>query len=235
MKNLFVKRIFIVTMFLISFLIIASPARAADSLYYPSQTPQTTVDPVKFDPPYTTVTVEVFPKLYAIPQGSAQTWTVVITYMVTAAGSGKVNSAQVRELELVWNNDLVSGYSITTPQGGDVIGPTPLPGNKWDIFVNLNSGYFAEGTAFVLTFHITTPDSLAPGTYHLVKTWHRSYGDFSGQESSSDYGIVIVFDVVPSKVIPEVPLGPIIATVSMIAAFGVFYGFKKQRLHFPKL
>jgi hypothetical protein len=38
----------------------------------------------------------------------------------------------------------------------------------------------------------------------------------------------------PPPQIPEVPLGPIIATVSMIAAFGVFYGFKKQKLHIPK-
>jgi hypothetical protein len=43
------------------------------------------------------------------------------------------------------------------------------------------------------------------------------------------------FNVVgPPNQVPEVPLGPIIATVSMIAAFGVFYGFKKQKLHIPK-
>jgi len=43
------------------------------------------------------------------------------------------------------------------------------------------------------------------------------------------------FNVIgPPNQVPEVPLGPIIATVSMIAAFGVFYGFKKQKLHVPK-
>jgi len=43
------------------------------------------------------------------------------------------------------------------------------------------------------------------------------------------------FNVIgPPNQVPEVPLGPIIATVSMIAAFGIFYGFKKQRLHIPK-
>jgi hypothetical protein len=43
------------------------------------------------------------------------------------------------------------------------------------------------------------------------------------------------FNVVGSNQVPEVPLGPIIATASMIAAFGAFYGCKKQKLHFPKL
>jgi hypothetical protein len=44
------------------------------------------------------------------------------------------------------------------------------------------------------------------------------------------------FNVIgPPNQVPEVPLGPIIATVSMIAAFGIFYGFKKQKLHIPKL
>ena len=216
------KHLFAVSALLFLFIFgLFSTAFAADSFYYPYQTPQTTFDPGKFIPPYTTITVEVFPKVNGIPQGTEQTWTVDVTYVVTAAGDGKVNSAQARELELIWDNNLDSGYSITTPQGGDVDGPTKLDGNKWDVFVNKDPGYFSEGVVFVLTFEITTPDSLAPGTYHLVKLWHRSFGDFSGQESSSNDSIVIIFEVGPEIVIPEYPLGTLLALTAAFGAVGV--------------
>jgi hypothetical protein len=224
----------IIVAFILLFVLSVSTAHAADSLYYPTQTPKTTFDPDKFPgAPYTTVTVEVLPKQDVIPQGSAQTWTVVVTYTVTAAGSGKVNSAQVRDLELKWDNDLDGGYSITNPQVGIVAGPTLLGGNKWDVFVDLASGYFIEGTVFVLTFHVTTPDSLTTGIYNLVKVFHRSYGNFDGQESSSDHGIVIVFEVGVNQVIPEVPLGPVAASILMVGAFGAYHGFKKLRPRIP--
>jgi hypothetical protein len=220
------KKLFAVSALLLLFMLgISSTANAADSLYYPSQTPQTTYDPLKFVSPYTTVTIDVSPKVNGIPQGTEQTWTVVVTYEVTAAGDGKVNSAQARELEIIWENNLDAGYSMTTPQGGTVVGPTELTGNKWDVFVNKASGYFGEGVVFVLTFEITTPDNLAPGTYHLVKLWHRSFGDFSGQESSSDNGIVIVFDVGPSNVVPEYPWAGLAA---LFSCFGALVVFKKR-------
>lgn len=220
------KKLFAVSALLLLFMLgLFSTATAADSLYYPSQTPQTTVDPAKFVSPYTTVTIEVSPKVNGVPQGTEQTWTVVVTYEVTAAGNGKVNSAQARELELSWDNNLDAGYSITTLQGGTLVGPTELTGNKWDVFVNKASGYFSEGKVFVLTFEITTPDNLTPGTYHLVKLFHRSFGDFSGQESSSDNGIVIVFEVGPSNVVPEYPLAGLAA---LFSCFGAFVIFKKR-------
>ena len=220
------KKLFAISALLLLFMLgLSSTAYAADSLYYPSQTPQTTFDPLKFVSPYTTVTIEVSPKVNGIPQGTEQTWTVVVTYEVTAAGNGKINSAQARELELNWDNNLDAGYSITTPQGGTVVGPTELNGHKWDVFVNKDSGYFGEGVVFVLTFEITTPDNLAPGTYHLVKLFHRSLGDFSGQESSSDNGIVIVFDVGPSNVVPEYPWAGLAA---LFSCFGAFVVFKKR-------
>jgi hypothetical protein len=36
--------------------------------------------------------------------------------------------------------------------------------------------------------------------------------------------------ITPPNQVPEVPLGPVIATTSMIAAFGVFYAFKRRAL-----
>ncbi len=225
------SRLLVVTILIVSFLIAAPLTQGADSYYYPSQTPQTTVDPTKFASPYTSVTVDVSPKLNVIPVGTEQTWTVVVTYMVTAAGSGKVNLAAVRELELSWDNNLDSGYSISTPQGGVIDGPTETPGNKWDVTVSKSSGYFNEGVVFVLTFEITTPDSLAPGIYTLVKTFHRAQGNFSGQESSSSYGIVIRFNVGPNHTVPEVPVGSLIAAASMIAACAGYFVIRRRPSH----
>ena len=37
----------------------------------------------------------------------------------------------------------------------------------------------------------------------------------------------------PPQVIPEVPLGPILATVTMIGAFGAYVGIRKRRIHIP--
>jgi hypothetical protein len=71
-----------------------------------------------------------------------------------------------------------------------------------------------------------------PASVHL---YFMAWGyKSSGQYTDSPYSHITDTFSPPTQQVPEVPLGPIIATVSMIAAFGVFYGFKKQRIHIPK-
>lgn len=225
MKKL--KKSAFVSLIVFILLLSSQTVLAVDIYVYPSETPTTTSDD-KFNLPYTNVTVNVEPKVDQIIQGSGQTWTITITYKVTVAGDGKVNKAGVRILQVIWDNTLPG--SLVNTQGDIVEGPTVVPGNKWDVNVSLSSGYFDEGTVFTLTFDMTVPPTLTPGQYELVKVFHRSQGSFSGQESTSDDAIIVVFDVIPTPRIPEIPGGTFSVLLVLIVSIAIISRHKKLNL-----
>lgn len=204
---------------------------ASDIYCYPTDTPKTTFHPTKFDPPYTTCTVDVTPKYYQIPPVEVD-WTVVVTYKVTESGAGHVNEAFLRMHEMKdWTHDLSGGCSISTPQGGTITGPTSSGGAnpKWDLTVKKETGYYSEGDVIILTFLITTPASLAYDTYTLTKIYHQSMGDYGGQESTSSHAIFVQFIVGNTFEIPEFPLGTLGMFVPLGLAFALAVAFKKYK------
>jgi hypothetical protein len=86
--------------------------------------------------------------------------------------------------------------------------------------VTLTNG-FAIGDKIELLATFTTSAKPA-GTYELVKKYHRSLGDYPGQESTSGYDIEVRFVVGRSYEAPEMGLSiPIMTSIAAIALIGI--------------
>lgn len=205
-------------------LVIQTGLAAAPTIWvYPVGTPVTTHDPAYH---YSELTVEVSPKYMTVKTGEVLKWIVNLEIKVLQAG--KIDHIEMwiwlkttkGRTEPDWFSNLLNETS--TEHGND----------GWYIFsVESPSGSpFTEGETVTIEFWVKSPDTLtSDGNYELVKARHYTEGpDWSGQESTGDCDIQVIFDVGPDFVIPEFPLGTISAVFISLITLGIVSRAKRN-------
>ena len=208
---------------------------AATTQVYPVDTPTTTYDPGYH---YSELTIDVVPKYIQIEQGVEVTWTVKIRVDITDAGDDKTDYIWIRIwLKSTtsgtpdWDTNLLTSPTINKPSGSASTGPSHDAG-QWYYLEVTRTEKFDDDEYVEIEFWVKTPDTLSPvdSPHTLVKTFHRTKGDFPGQESTSDYDIWVIFNVGPEFYVPEIPLGTISAIVASLAALGIITKSKRSPL-----
>jgi hypothetical protein len=152
----------------------------------------------------------------------------------------KSGLAQITSSSVNLGFDTQDLTGTTSPTGSSLPpgGIFPCPWKQYNVGTTLTdwqspNGLQGTGDSSGIQVNVDVTAIGDPASVHL---YFMAWGYKSnGQYTDSPYSHITDTFSPPNQQVPEVPLGPIIATVSMVAAFGVFYGFKKQGLHFPKL
>ncbi|NWG10440.1 hypothetical protein HXY33_01625 [Candidatus Bathyarchaeota archaeon] len=126
-------------------------------------------------------------------------------------------------------NPVISGYWNPDHNTGLAFADVHVPGVEgFYFYVEIN--YASNTWYWPIATSIKPGDSswapvLAPGS----PTGYAASGNGIGNGPTTAYPTCPP----PDKVIPEVPLGPLMATTSMIVAFGAYFGLRKRKLAAP--
>jgi len=208
----------------VAFILLTNTTTASSNptIVYPVDTPVTTYDP---EYQYSELTLDVTPKYIMIKEGFELKWTVNIELKVLS--SEKLDFIEIHiwlkttcgDDEPDWDTNLLDDPEITAPSGSTITGPQHKHDGWYLLEVKRTSGTtFEEDDIISIEFDVTSPDTLTFSNehYELVKSFHKAKGpgiNGRGQESTSNHYIEVYFDVGPEFVIPELPIGTIIALI----------------------
>jgi hypothetical protein len=126
----------------------------------------------------------------------------------------------------VYQNPIISGYWNPNHTAGMAVCDIHPSGG-------LNGLYFYVKIEYdSTTEYWPQPTSYKPGDPSWAPVVATSPSGYAAAGPSIGNGPTTAYPThgPPPHVIPEVPMGPVMATVSMIAAFGVYFGLRKRKL-----
>jgi hypothetical protein len=151
---------------------------------------------------------------------------------IIAIKSG-LEQVTINSITLTFDTQNLTGTS--TPGQFPPGGIFPCPWKQYNVGVNLtqrqdSNGWQGSGdtSGIQITIGITVSgDPAGVKLYFLVWGFTTSH---SYTYTDTPYSHITEASRPPEQYVPEVPLGPIMATISMVAAFGAYFGFKKHKI-----
>lgn len=162
----------------------------------------------------------------AIPSGLAQVSNLVVTI------NGVVTASDAQDLT-----------GTTTPDGFPSGTFTPTTTYKFPCpWIEYPAGDLAKRTSSTgwtdsysdtsgRNVTVTFDVSGNPSTVFMAFVAYGTNTNSAGNVVNSPYTEITTTITPPNNVVPEVPFGPIAAGTSMLAAFGLYYGIRKRKIH----